>query len=252
MNVIVYGDFNCPYSYLASQRADRLVRARVARVSWRAVEHDRGLAVTGTSAGTDSAGWQRELAEVAALALPGEHVPPAPPPVISNTGPAVAAYAEAVSDGIADELRRRLFDAIWVHRAHLTVFAVRRVVTELMWQPENAAYRLASPDLPDLLDHDPDLDRIVRRSGGTLAPDGGPVTTAAWQRIRHWRAEWLALPSQVIPAVVGPGQIVRSGVDALRYLADLAGTASVPPQLRADAGPEPDRGHQPVLAVRTA
>ena len=70
MNVVIYGDFNCPYSYLASQRADRLIRGGMARIDWRAVEHDRALAVTGTRAGADSAGWERELAEVAALALP--------------------------------------------------------------------------------------------------------------------------------------------------------------------------------------
>jgi hypothetical protein len=42
MTVIIYGDFNCPYSYLASQRAGRLREAGVA-VDWRAVEHDRRL-----------------------------------------------------------------------------------------------------------------------------------------------------------------------------------------------------------------
>jgi hypothetical protein len=47
--VIVYGDFNCPYSYLASQRAEGLIRGGLARIDWRAVEHDRGLAVTGTA-----------------------------------------------------------------------------------------------------------------------------------------------------------------------------------------------------------
>lgn len=105
VKVIVYGDFNCPYSYLASQRADQLARGGIARIDWRAVEHDRGLALTGTPAEADRGAWDTELAEVAALALPGESVPAAPPPVISNTEAAVAAYAEAVSDGIAGELR---------------------------------------------------------------------------------------------------------------------------------------------------
>ena len=84
MKVIVYGDFNCPYSYLASQRADLLSRAGVA-VDWRAVEHDRGLPVTGSRSDSDRAAWDRELAEVASLALPGEHVPAGPPVLISNT-----------------------------------------------------------------------------------------------------------------------------------------------------------------------
>src|SRR5207249_4083290 len=63
MKVIIYGDFNCPYSYLASQRADLLSRAG-AGVDWRAVEHNRGLPVTGSRSDSDPAMWDRELAEV--------------------------------------------------------------------------------------------------------------------------------------------------------------------------------------------
>ena len=42
MKVIVYGDFNSLYCYLASQRADRLVRVGKADVEWCAVEHRPG------------------------------------------------------------------------------------------------------------------------------------------------------------------------------------------------------------------
>jgi 2-hydroxychromene-2-carboxylate isomerase len=118
MTVIIYGDFNCPYSYLASQRADLLSEAGVA-VDWRAVEHERRLPVTGSRPDRDKDAWDRELAEVASLALPGEHVP-ALPALISNTEAAVAAYAEAVSDGVADELRGSLFRAVWVQGLHLS------------------------------------------------------------------------------------------------------------------------------------
>ena len=243
MKLTVYGDFNCPYSYLASQRASQLIRGGMAQADWRAVEHDRRLALTGTSSAADRGTWERELAEVAALALPGEHAPAAPPPVVSNTRAAVAAYAEAVSDGIADELRRRLFRAIWVEGRHLSsAYEVRRLVTGLMWPQEDIGDRLTSPDIPSLLDRDPDLARITRRSGGTIAPDGGPLTAAGWQRIRQWRADWLALPSQVIPAVIGPDQVLRSGVDGLGYLADLAATMGVTPAPHAYAGAEPRPG----------
>jgi len=153
----------------------------------------------------------------------------------------VAAYAEAVSDGIADKLRRRLFRAIWAQRLHLSsAYEVRRLITGLMWPQEDITDRLASPDIPNLLDRDPDLARIVRRSGGTIAPDGGPLTTTGWRRIRRWREEWLTLPSQVIPAVIGPDQIVRSGIDGLHYLADLADAADMA------AGPLPGRNPEPV------
>ena len=243
MTVIVYGDFNCPYSYVASQRADLLSRMGTA-VDWRAVEHDRGLAVTGGNPDQHRAAWDRELTEVASLALPGEHVPGAPPRLISNTKAAVAAYAEAVSDGVADELRRRLFAAIWVQGLHLSsADAVRRLITAVMWPAEDITDRLASPDFPSLLLRDTDLARIVRRSGGTIAQDGGPLTTAG-RRIRQWRQEWLALPSQVIPVVIGPDHIARSGAGALRYLAGLASARDASAR-DASAGGVAPRGVRP-------
>ena len=158
----------------------------------------------------------------------------------------MAAYAEAVSDGVAGELRRRLFRAIWVQGLHLSsAYEVRRLITAVMWPQEDITDRLASPDIPSLLLRDPDLARIVRRSGGTIAPDGGPLTTAGWRRILRWRQEWLALPSQVIPAVIGPDQIVRPGIEGLRYLADLAGTAALPACRNRAAPGRPACGDRP-------
>jgi hypothetical protein len=195
VTVIIYGDFICPYSYLASQRADRLRRA----------------------------------------------------------GMAVPAYAEAVSDGIADELRGSLFRAIWArglnwsspHEAH-------SLVTGLMWPREDVAVRLASPDFPSLLLRDTDMTRIVRRSGGTIALNGVPLTTAGWRRVRQWRGEWLALPSQVIPAVIGSDHIARRGVEGLRYLAEFARTAGLPASLAAQAETAPGRNAGQLPAARAA
>lgn len=252
MTVIIYADFNCPYSYLASQRAGRLRAAGVA-VDWRAVEHDRGLPAAGLPSGSDRASWSRELAEVASLALLGEQVPAGPPAVISNTEAAVAAYAEAVSDGVADELRGSLFRAIWARGLNLSSpHEVRRLVTDLMWPREDVAVRLASPDFPSLLLRDADMTRIVRRSGGTIALNGVPLTTAGWERVRQWRQEWLALPSQVIPAVIGSDHIVRPGIEGLRYLAELAGTAGLPASLPAQAATAPGRIAGQVPATRAA
>ena len=252
MRMIIYGDFNCPYSYLASQRADRLARAGTVLAEWRAVEHDRWLAVTGARSEADREAWESELAEVAALALPGEHAPQAPPPVVSNTGAAVTSYAEAVSDGIADELRHRLFRTIWAEGRHISsAYEVRRLVAGLMWPREDVRDRLASPDIPSLLNRDPDLARIVRRSGGTIAPDGGPLTTTGWRRIRRWRDDWLALPSQVIPAVIGPDGILRAGADGLCYLGDLSGHPGAVAGLPARPAAEPGQDRQPLQAALT-
>lgn len=221
MNVVVYGDFNCPLCYLASQRADHLAGTGAARIEWRAVE--RGAA---------PARWEQEVAQAAALALPGERLPAAPPPALSSTAAAVAAYAEAITDGIQDELRRRLFDAIWARRQNLSsAYDVRRVITAITWPAPPIYFHLASPDLPLPLLHDPDPVRIVRRSGGTVTIDGGPLTSTGYRRCRDWQEQWLALalPRQVTPAVIEPDGAVHVGTDGLRCLAAIMVTAGVLP-----------------------
>lgn len=97
-----------------------------------------------------------------------------------------------------------------------------------MWAAEPVRRRLAVPDLPGVLDHEPDITRIVRRAGATIAPDGGPLTGAGYRRVQTWRQEWLALPGHVVPAVLGPDGTPHYGPGGLRYLAMLAGQSARP------------------------
>jgi hypothetical protein len=209
VKVIVYGDFNSLYCYLASQRADRLVREGKADVEWCAVEHWPRLPVTGAKPPPGSVGAQDGLAEAAQLALPGEQLPAGPPSVISNTRAAVSAYAQG--------------------RNMSSAYDVRRVVAALVWPVDPIFVHLASPDLPVPVLHDPDPMRIVRREGGTITPDGGPLTTAAYDRARQWREQWLALfeaalSESALPAVIGPDGAVHVGPDGLRCLAGIVGS----------------------------
>lgn len=141
----------------------------------------------------------------------------------------MSAYAEAITDGIQDELRRRLFDAIWARRQNLSsAYDVRRVVTAITWPAPPVYFHLTSPDLPLPLLHDPDPVRIVRRSGGTVTVDGGPLTSTGYRRCRDWQEQWLALPRQVTPAVIGPDGTVHVGADGLRCLAAIMATVAHP------------------------
>lgn len=55
IDLVVYGDFNCPFSALASERVDELERRGIATVEWRAVEHDRGIPAAGVEISGDVA-----------------------------------------------------------------------------------------------------------------------------------------------------------------------------------------------------
>lgn len=68
VELIVYGDFNCPFSALASARVSRLERIGAVRVDWRAVEHAPNLPPAGIEvAGELASELQRELEQIRGL-----------------------------------------------------------------------------------------------------------------------------------------------------------------------------------------
>ena len=236
MHLIVYGDFNCPYSYLASQRVDELARLGEAEVEWRAVEHDPALALTGTPSSLDPERWQRELAELALLADEDEQSPGVAPSLISNTGAAVAAYAEAVTDGVQDELRRSLFSEIWVNRRHLSSpSGVRQLVCALMYPAGTRSEQLAAPDLPARIHRRAAPGTLPRLSGCTISPAGGALTAEGYERIRRWRDRWRPGADGMVPALSLPDGML-TGVPALTRLAELAGKTAAEARLPAAVG----------------
>jgi len=106
--LIVYGDFNCPFSALASRRAAHLERLEIATVEWRAVEHAPDIPTQGRPVeGRLAADYARELDMVRDLLAPGEADVLRLPPRLSNTRLVTARYAART------DLRERLFAAYW-------------------------------------------------------------------------------------------------------------------------------------------
>ena len=111
--LVVYGDFNCPYSCLASARVDALRTAGVAEVDWRAVEHDTTIPPPSEPVeGEVAAMLDREVTEIRGLVRTGENFPIRTPPVHPNSAAAINAFAAAPPDE-AHDVRRRLFAALW-------------------------------------------------------------------------------------------------------------------------------------------
>ena len=107
--LVVYGDFNCPYSALASSRVDTLSAAGV-DVDWRAVQHDVSMPQEGLPVeGELKAELEREIEEVRGLLREGEAFGLPLPAVRPNTAQASRIYAANADD----EHRRVLFAWAW-------------------------------------------------------------------------------------------------------------------------------------------
>jgi hypothetical protein len=78
-----------------------------------------------------------------------------------------------------------------------------------------------SSELPPAGLGDPDPLHLIRVLGGTIAPNGVPLTTTGWRRAQQWRQEWLALADHVVPTVIDPTGAALPGVQGLAYLAGL-------------------------------
>jgi predicted DsbA family dithiol-disulfide isomerase len=107
----IYGDFNCPFSALASARADVLLAAAAYKIDWRAIQHDTSIPTGGEVVDDDtSAAMQSEVATILELSEQDVRLHLVVPRVRSNTAAASAAFAAAPED----QFRRQLFAAVWV------------------------------------------------------------------------------------------------------------------------------------------
>jgi 2-hydroxychromene-2-carboxylate isomerase len=211
VNLVVYGDFSSPDSYLASRRVDALTAAGVV-VEWRAVERSPLVPVSGRRLlAAEQDALADRFAALDGLLLPGETLPWSMPAIVPKTEAAVSAYAATES---GDDVRRLLFELYWLHGADIGNPAVLRT-------PLTGPILRAGSDAAPL-----------RESGYAVSVDRGPITTAAYRRIRCWRTEWQQLGSLRLPVLLVGGATL-SGIDALRRLGKeiTYAAAAVQPEL---------------------
>ncbi len=124
MRLIIYGDFNCPFSALASARAADIEARALAEIDWRTVEHDDAipLAREPTTPEVREA-FEHELAQIRALLVEGETDRLRIPDKRVNTRLVTAAYA-ATAKNLRPHLREALFAAYWTRREDLSQPAV--------------------------------------------------------------------------------------------------------------------------------
>lgn len=202
--ITVYADFITPECYLASRRVD-VLRAGGFAVDWRAVEVDRTVPVTGRRLDpAEQDALAERFAALEALLAPDERLPHLIPAVRPKTEAAVTAVAEAYGTPAADDVRRVLMELYWCEGADIG-------------SPGALRTPLAGPILRTRAKSDP-----LRYSGFAVSVDRGPMTTAAWHRIRDWQATWRAFGASPLPVVliggatlVGADAIERLGKEAL-------------------------------------
>ena len=216
---VVYGDFNCPWSYLAYRRASVLAAAGV-QVDWRAVEHEPWTPGARDRRTARVAGLQAEMHRVLATLLPGEELPYDLAGFVPWTQAAVAAYAESRVAGVPEAARRVLFESFWMHGVDI---GDPRLLRTLLVDDLRGS---ASPS------------EAVREWGLPVDVTGGPISTSAWRTIDRWAADWHATGEPVVPVVLSGARPLH-GVDAVEWLGRqivARGRAPEPP-----SGPSPQR-----------
>lgn len=113
MQLVIYGDFNCPFCALASSRVARLERGGAVTVDWRAVVRLPEIPARGERVGDAMAkAYAAEIEQVRGLLLTDETLNLRIPTVRVNTAAATAAYA-ATGTRSRSEARIKLFHCYW-------------------------------------------------------------------------------------------------------------------------------------------
>lgn len=194
---VLYLDFTCAWSYLASRRAAVLQASGGPVLDVRAVEH--AASVGGTVA--DSLTRLRTTAEqVAGHLLTGEELPYALAGFVPHTKAAVSGYAEAYGAGVASRVRHLLFEGFWLHAVDLgDPYLVRTLLVD-------AVRSGSSPS------------EALREWGYAVDMTGRPITTTGCRLVRQWRAQWSELDVGGVPLLVIDDAAPLVGAAAVAWL----------------------------------
>lgn len=195
---VLYVDFTCAWSYLASRRAAVLQASGGPVLDVRAVEH-ASRRVGGAVA--DSLTRLRTSAEqFAGHLLTGEELPYALAGFVPHTKAAVSGYAEAYGAGVACQVRHLLFEAFWLHAVDLgDPYLVRTLLVD-------AVRSGSSPS------------EALREWGYAVDMTGGPITTTGWRLVRQWHAQWTELGVGRVPLLVVDDAAPLVGAAAVAWL----------------------------------
>lgn len=203
-SVVIYGDFNCPFSALANARASRLAAAGRLKVDWYCVEHDTTIGPNETPLTADqAAAFRAELDQIANILTPDEPDRFRVPSRRLNTRDLNRIYATTRQAHRA-ALRTALFDAYWVHDRDLTS---DRVIDETIDTINSGSS----------IRHD------------LLSDDEAKRTVTTWQH------QWTELPNPIVPTMIIDHGYISRGLGALARLA--SGSVSAPSPRRTASDP---------------
>lgn len=196
--LVLYGDFTCPWTYLAFRRLGELASAGVV-FEFRAIEHDPGRPRrTGPADGF--ADLRTEMEAVTTHLLPDEEYPYTLAGFVPHTYAAVNGYAEAFGAGVGDVAAPVLFEAFWRHGLDLDDPKVVRTLLS------DAVQGGTSPSDP------------LRRWGFVVGVTGGPMTTTAWRLVEGWRDEWAPEGQGTVPVLLRQDAAALVGVEVVTWL----------------------------------
>jgi hypothetical protein len=216
----IYGDFNCPWSYLAERRA-RLLADDGVEVDLLAVEHDPRRPRRHGDCRFSC--LREEMGRVERCLLPGERYPYSLTGFVPYTSATLSGYAEAYGAGAAHLAHPLLFEAFWMHGLDL------------------GDPKLVRTLLVDTIRGGHSDSGCLRDWGYAVDVTGGPVTTTGWRIARRWREEWQDSGKEVVPVLYVDGRPFF-GEDAVTRLGDELVARGL------DPGAEPTR---PTPARRT-